>query len=723
MKRFFLSLLLFVVVYSSYAQFSDTASLNAYIRDTIRDRKPDKVTAAQLQKALLGLSGLTSPKDTIKVKKAIIFDSTANQLLATPKIVDTSTFTMSKTGYNWNARPVPIQLYHVSQNGYDIMGSNLISASKFYNVDTFRQATWGVQNFLGYVYPTAEFSQVLRFRGGNGDPAMFQPSYGLVTDAWRGLEGARVNGTFGRKDGTTGTFRTYTMSNTIAQSAYRAFFVYMDMNNGGPARYDGLYSAIGAYYQQSKSDTTQNVRFFTTTSSGYGSGGPGAGTRNIYGYYAEPIKDRHLVDRAYAFYNESANDRNYFAGPTAIGDTSLVNQDVHIFYVNGSSKFNGNIFFDSYSLKSGDENDQYLTTDANGQLKLKTTTTSTYPGNVNQVFYKNSSGTIGASSDLTFDSTNIRLGLGLGTGFTTLDATLKIVSPSPADQSTSSGLSATQLVRIYGSNGGSTSYTSATGTIIGGAGGSVQFQSGNGGQNTGASTTAKGGPGALFQTGSGNGGNQTNSSAVNGTGGAGGETQMYGGNGGTARGTGTITGGAGGRIWLYAGSGGAAQGSTGTRNGGVGGDLVLWAGGGGTGVNSGGTGGNVEIYSGSGGNVGGVAGNIYLYPGITSSSYGNIFLGINRSGNIGGSVGIGTNSFVSGEKLRVNGNAVVSGTLTSNSFTTSGAVTATYLNMSSPLTPSSSADATGSIGDVRYDDNYIYIKTSAGWKRSSLGTW
>jgi len=36
--------------------------------------------------------------------------------------------------------------------------------------------------------------------------------------------------------------------------------------------------------------------------------------------------------------------------------------------------------------------------------------------------------------------------------------------------------------------------------------------------------------------------------------------------------------------------------------------------------------------------------------------------------------------------------------------------------------PSSTADSIGNAGDIRYDDDYIYIKTSAGWKRSALST-
>ena len=36
-------------------------------------------------------------------------------------------------------------------------------------------------------------------------------------------------------------------------------------------------------------------------------------------------------------------------------------------------------------------------------------------------------------------------------------------------------------------------------------------------------------------------------------------------------------------------------------------------------------------------------------------------------------------------------------------------------------TPSASGDP-GAVGEIRFDDDYIYVKTSAGWKRSALNT-
>jgi hypothetical protein len=44
------------------------------------------------------------------------------------------------------------------------------------------------------------------------------------------------------------------------------------------------------------------------------------------------------------------------------------------------------------------------------------------------------------------------------------------------------------------------------------------------------------------------------------------------------------------------------------------------------------------------------------------------------------------------------------------------------LRLRKKYTPTSSSDTNGAVGDVSWDDNYIYIKTSSGWKRSALST-
>ena len=44
------------------------------------------------------------------------------------------------------------------------------------------------------------------------------------------------------------------------------------------------------------------------------------------------------------------------------------------------------------------------------------------------------------------------------------------------------------------------------------------------------------------------------------------------------------------------------------------------------------------------------------------------------------------------------------------------------IRLRTSYTPSSSSDANGEVGDVAWDDDYMYIKTTAGWKRSTLST-
>jgi hypothetical protein len=38
------------------------------------------------------------------------------------------------------------------------------------------------------------------------------------------------------------------------------------------------------------------------------------------------------------------------------------------------------------------------------------------------------------------------------------------------------------------------------------------------------------------------------------------------------------------------------------------------------------------------------------------------------------------------------------------------------------FSPTSSADVTGVVNQISFDANYIYVKTSGGWKRATLNT-
>jgi len=61
-----------------------------------------------------------------------------------------------------------------------------------------------------------------------------------------------------------------------------------------------------------------------------------------------------------------------------------------------------------------------------------------------------------------------------------------------------------------------------------------------------------------------------------------------------------------------------------------------------------------------------------------------------------------TESITAGQKIIISGNA---------------------LQINTASTPSSSSNAPGTVGEIRRDENYIYVMTSVGWKRAALSTW
>ena len=71
------------------------------------------------------------------------------------------------------------------------------------------------------------------------------------------------------------------------------------------------------------------------------------------------------------------------------------------------------------------------------------------------------------------------------------------------------------------------------------------------------------------------------------------------------------------------------------------------------------------------------------------------------------------NSIVIGDRSVVLGGQNITGS-------TSDTVYVPYLNISYSGTPSSSGDTLGTIGAVRWDNNYLYLKTLSGWGRTLL---
>ena len=53
----------------------------------------------------------------------------------------------------------------------------------------------------------------------------------------------------------------------------------------------------------------------------------------------------------------------------------------------------------------------------------------------------------------------------------------------------------------------------------------------------------------------------------------------------------------------------------------------------------------------------------------------------------------------------------------------SGSTGYNQVRMRTSYTPTGTSDANGNTGDIAWNDNYFYVKTSAGWKRAALSTW
>jgi hypothetical protein len=104
-RNFFLCLVFILSASNCFAQFADTSELNTYVRDTIKDRRPAKVTALQVQKALLGTSNLFAAKADKKYKEYFVVVSksgaTFTKLFEEKSDFGSTTFTFSNPANGW----------------------------------------------------------------------------------------------------------------------------------------------------------------------------------------------------------------------------------------------------------------------------------------------------------------------------------------------------------------------------------------------------------------------------------------------------------------------------------------------------------------------------------------------------------------------------------------------------------------------------------------------
>lgn len=70
--------------------------------------------------------------------------------------------------------------------------------------------------------------------------------------------------------------------------------------------------------------------------------------------------------------------------------------------------------------------------------------------------------------------------------------------------------------------------------------------------------------------------------------------------------------------------------------------------------------------------------------------------------------------------LAANGNFGISSPTPTAKLDISGSTGYNQLRVRTSFTPSSSGDTSGNIGDIAWDDNYMYVKTNTGWGRSAL---
>lgn len=237
------------------------------------------------------------------------------------------------------------------------------------------------------------------------------------------------------------------------------------------------------------------------------------------------------------------------------------------------------------------------------------------------ILFAGASGVISQdNSYLFYDATNHYFGLGLNTP----TSLLHTVGIKPADNGSAQGTNAGVNILLRGAIGGDTTI-GTTGT--GGVGGQIQIFGGVGGNAQSASTVSSGGVGGSIAIQAGAGGVPNNAASVE-NGGAGGGFVLSGGLGARPLGSGAIkNGGNGGAFTMNGGGGGNGN----TGNGGDGGGFGMIGGSGGsTSISgTGGAGGSFTLFAGGGGS------------GVTGGNGGNYTFTGSRGGN--GTTGDGGN--------------------------------------------------------------------------------
>lgn len=88
-----------------------------------------------------------------------------------------------------------------------------------------------------------------------------------------------------------------------------------------------------------------------------------------------------------------------------------------------------------------------------------------------------------------------------------------------------------------------------------------------------------------------------------------------------------------------------------------------------------------------------------------------------------GPAGTTPNALVDRVTITSDGNVAIGTATPTAVLDVNGTTGYNQLRVRTAFTPTGTADSNGNTGDIAWDDDYVYIKTSVGWKRAALGTW
>lgn len=88
-----------------------------------------------------------------------------------------------------------------------------------------------------------------------------------------------------------------------------------------------------------------------------------------------------------------------------------------------------------------------------------------------------------------------------------------------------------------------------------------------------------------------------------------------------------------------------------------------------------------------------------------------------------GPAGTTLNTLVDRVTITSDGNVAIGASAPTAILDVTGTTGYNQLRVRTAFTPVGTADSNGNTGDIAWDDDYVYVKTSVGWKRSALGTW